>query len=322
MLHETMLDFFRRMELAGKHETVRGYRTGLTQYAAWLARQRLDPLQATTEHIRAFQRFLAEDYRSPDGAPLVRSTQVTRLSAVKSYYVWLARRGLILLDVSRKVKLPHIPRGMVRKDYLTLQEVTALLQTQARHCQKYSEGSYRWARECRDLALLCVAFASGRRRKGLRNLKVQDLNFERNELRCEREKGKAGRVLPICAWAMAIAKLYLAKARPVLDWRGDNDWLFVGERSPKVGNETFSQLLRRVQRQTVELDPDLQDLARKRLTPHSLRVSFATILFSGGCNIRSINELMMHEHLSTTARYTPIPLEDLRRVCRMAHPRA
>ena len=67
-------------------------------------------------------------------------------------------------------------------------------------------------------------------------------------------------------------------------------------------------VLDRAVAQTVAANPDLEQLAAKTITPHSLRVSFATLLFSGGANIRTIN--------------TPIPLEDLRRVCATAHPRS
>ncbi len=67
---------------------------------------------------------------------------------------------------------------------------------------------------------------------------------------------------------------------------------------------------------------DLTDLPGKRVTWHSLRVSFAGLLFSNGCDIRSVSELLLHRLLSTTAAYTPIPVDDLRRVFRTAHPRA
>ncbi len=63
-------------------------------------------------------------------------------------------------------------------------------------------------------------------------------------------------------------------------------------------------------------NPDLDELGRKTITAHSLRVTFASLLFQGGANIRTINELMMHEQLGTTARYTPVELNDLRKVCR------
>ena len=115
---------------------------------------------------------------------------------------------------------------------------------------------------------------------------------------------------------------YVERARPVLTRASANDWLFAGERPDRISEEAFVCVLERVRAATAKVNPDLEELADKHLTPHSLRVSFAKLLFDGGCNIRSINELMQHESLSTTARYTPIPLADLHRACRQAHPRA
>lgn len=234
----------------------------------------------------------------------------------------MERRGLIISDVSKAVKLPRKVSGMVRRDHLTLQETTAVLQTQAKQAQQYREGSYRWAKEIQGLALLCIAIATGRRRAGLRNLLVPWVNFDRNELRYERDKGKPGRVLPVTPWAMSILKVHIQQARPILDWHQGNEYLFVGRDTPRMGNTAISEVFEEAYRRAVEANPDLIELAAKRITPHSYRVSFATLLFGGGCTIRSVNELMMHESLSTTARYTPIPVEDMRRICRTAHPRA
>lgn len=128
--------------------------------------------------------------------------------------------------------------------------------------------------------------------------------------------------MPIATWANEILKKYLASARPILNWDVANDWLFVGERAAQMSPSHFCKLLTRIHRETVRQNPDLESLASKYLTPHSLRVSFALLLFQGGCNIRSINELMDHKSLSTTALYTPLNLDDLRRVCHKAHPRS
>jgi integrase len=72
----------------------------------------------------------------------------------------------------------------------------------------------------------------------------------------------------------------------------------------------------------VVLMPDGAIPAGHDLTPHSLRVSFAVLLFCGGASIRTINKLMLHDRLDTTARYTPVPLDDLHRTCLRAHPMA
>ncbi len=328
-MHPTMTAYLDALVLTGRAETARTYGEDLALLDRWLTRERIDALAATTEQLRGFQRYLAQEHRTPSGEPLSRGTQSRRVSAVRSYYRWLERRGLIVVDVARPLVRPKVRRLVTTaRDYLTLQEATALLQTEAERVAATKSGTTRWAQHVRNLAFLCVAIASGRRRGGLRNLRVSDLDQERDELRCEREKGKGGRVLPIARWAMSVACFYRERARPILDPEGASDVLFVSSSASGSGVGTrmnkpvIRRLIQRAHRDTVAANPDLVELAGKHLTTHSLRVSFATLLFSGGCNIRSINELMLHEHLETTARYTPVPLEDLRRACQAAHPRA
>ena len=321
-MHETMEQFRKHIEMEGSERTAESYAMALQQYHDWLLTKEVDPLRATTEDVKQYQRWLAEEYQSPRGSTLALNTQANRLACVKSYYRWLERKGLILADISRKVSLPKIRRSVTSRDHLTLQEVTAILQTQMKRSTKFVEGSFRWAREIEGLCLLSLAVACGRRRRALLHLRTSDLNFERNEIRIEHEKGKAGRVVPVAQWAMTVAKKYVESARPILNWYFENTWLFVGERSPQMSASMFSRLLHTIRRETVKHNPDLEELTRKHLTPHCLRVSFATLLFKGGCNIRSINELMDHENLTTTARYIPLQLEDLRRVCQNAHPRS
>jgi integrase/recombinase XerD len=321
-MHQTIDDFTTSLRLEGRETTAAGYRHTLHFYDDWLRARGLDALRVTTDQIREYQRWLAEEYRSPGGQPLSRGSQVTRLSVVKSFYAWLERRGLVVRDPSAAVRLPRVPKGMVRKDHLDLQEATALLQTAARHVQQFKEGSYRWARELQGLALLCTAIATGRRRTALRNLRVPWVNVERNEIRYERDKAKPGRVLPVTPWAMSILALHLGRGRPILDWHRDNDHLFVGRDTPRLGANTIGEIFDQAYRDTVAENPDLTELAAKRITPHSFRVSYATLLFGGGCTIRSVNELLDHASLSQTARYCPLGVEDMRRVCRTAHPRA
>jgi len=255
--------------------------------------------------------------------PLARTTQAMRLAAIASLFNFLERRDFIQHNPAREIKRPRIPTAPTRKDYLDLQEATALLQCQAQRVATHKEGSYLSALHHRDLTLLCLALATGRRCLGLVSLKHDQLDLKRRELRVNYEKGRAGRVLPVIGWAINVCAEYMQKARPrLLKGRVDAGWLFPGNRHEHVARGTFANMLGRLHARAADENPDLEAFAEKHLSPHCLRVSFATLLFKGGCDIRSVNELMLHRNLSTTARYTPIPLEDLRRVVRVAHPRA
>ncbi|GMV83382.1 MAG: hypothetical protein AMXMBFR7_45660 [Planctomycetota bacterium] len=324
-MHVILDQYLKALEVAGRASTARSNRRVLDRFDAYLRAQGLeDPLQATEERLRAFQRFLAEDYRRPDTRrALAKATQATWVSVVKAFYLWAYRRGMLGVDPARRLKPPRIVRRKVKADPLDQQETMAFLQTQAQRVATRTHGSRSWAVECRNLALLALAFATGRRRESLQDLRVGDLDFTRNEVRVEWEKGQAGRVLPVAAWAMQLVRPYLEHARPVLLGHGpDPGWIFLGARTERICGEYLGRLIQALQAQTVEAHPDLDELAAKKLSSHSTRVTFATVLFRNGADIRGINELLLHRRLSTTAKYTPLHVDDLRRACRAAHPRA
>ena len=322
-MHQTVIEFLKSVEDAGRKGSVESYELALRSYDGWVESQHADPVSATLETLQRFQQWLADDYRQADGSPLKRSTQVTRLTPVLSFYRWMERKGLILCNPAKGLKLPKMPRRNTPKDYLDLQEATALIQTQAKKVLKCAEGSWKWAEESRNLALICLALATGRRRASLLTLKTGQLDMQRCELRIDWEKGKAGRVLPVAKWAVDVCGIFLGVARArLLQGRADKEYLFPGSMNDHCAPMSFYGVLLRLHKRAAVENPDLEGFSGKHISPHSLRVSFATLLFKGGCNIRGVNELMLHSCLTTTARYTPIPLEDLRRVCRFAHPRA
>ena len=322
-MHPTISAYLDHLTLDGRPNTARGYGECLQQFDAWLAARGVIPDQATADDLRAYQRYLATDYRSPrSGRLLAKTTQATRLAAVQAYFSWLDAQGLLVANPAEGLTIRYPAARTVQKDYLTVQEATALVQTQAALVEAERQGNRRWALQVRNLAAVCLALATGRRRSGLLAFHVDYIDRTRNEARCEREKGQVGRVAPVAAWAMTAVGTYLDQARPLLDRWDANPFLFVGKLTPQWQGQGFAKMLAKLHQETATRNPDLTDLATKRITPHSLRVSFATMLFQGGCTIRSINELMLHAKLSTTARYTPIPLEDLRRTCRQVHPRA
>lgn len=322
-MEQAMMDFLKTLESEGRESTAAPYELALRHLNEWLEKQHVAVLGATSEQLQAFQCWLADEYKTADGKRLKKSTQQTRLIPVLAFYRWAERLRLILSNPAKKLKLPKVPRRNTPKDYVDLQEATALIQTQARRVVACKVGSFKWAEESRNLAIISMALATGRRRQSLLSLTLNHVDLQRNELRIEWEKGKAGRVLPVAKWAMDIVRIYLNGARRrLIGNREDKGYLFPGTVNEVVAGESFRGTLERIHHRAVEENPDLEGFGDKHLSPHSLRVSFATLLFKGGCNIRSVNELMLHSSLSTTARYTPIPLEDLRRACRLAHPRA
>lgn len=321
--HPAVAAYLAALEANGRASTANTYGHYFRMFERWLAANGIDLMRATTSELAGFQLWLAADRIAYSGEPRSRTTQATAVIVVKSLYAWLLRRSHIVHDPAKDLIIPSRPKNRtVRKDLLTLQEATALIQTQAGLIDEHKEGGQYRALEVRNLALICLAIATGRRVHGLVAVRVDEIDLDRNELRVDREKSRTGRVLPVAPWAMMTVQKYLVEARPVILKGKSSPWLFVGQNSTVLCTRAVAFVLDEAVKATIKRNPDLTELPMKRVTTHSLRVSFASLLFQGGCNIRSINELMLHQTLTTTARYTPIALADLRRVLVNAHPRA
>jgi len=315
-------DYVTDLVLRHRLGTAKTVQEPLIRVHRWLANKGVEALTATALDLQGYQGYLATDYRTPAGAPIARSTLATHIAILKSWYRWLAMHGRIVADPSRRLAVRHVPSRVVLREPLSLQEATALVQTQSAIVDQSPQGSFTRAVAVRNLAAICLGLATGRRVAGMTTLQVADIDLERNELRVAREKGRTGRVLPLAGWAVEVVRTYIQQARPLLAKTHDTPWLFLNRSGDApISRDGLQWTLEELLAATIKANPDLDELPGKRISWHSLRVSFATMLFSNGCDIRSVNELMLHRSLSTTARYTPIPVDDLRQALRTAHPR-
>jgi site-specific recombinase XerD len=322
-VHPGITSYLASLRAADKASTAATNAGFLRLLTRWLEPQTIDVLHATASDLARYQLWLANEHRTRHGEALARSTQATAILVVKALYRWLVKRGVLLSDPAAALVPAEAPKRLtVAKDHMSQQEAIALLDTGAKRVQDAKPESIAHALRLRDLAIIAVALATGRRCHGLCDLELAHLDAERSELRVDREKGKTGRVLPMAAWAMAVVQRYRAQARPRLLGERESPYLFVSSRADRLCERAVACLLDDAIRTTIAANPDLIDLPRKRISTHSLRVTFAVTLFANGCGIRSLNELMLHANLTTTAQYTPIPLEDLRRVLLAKHPRA
>ena len=322
--HPAIVAFLTHLRDGGRMRSAATYSGYFVPFEAWCAGRGLDLLHATHDDLVAYQCAVAVSCHVRTGEPLSGCTRVTRNVAVCVLYRWLYRRGVLLFNPAAKLRLPTIPRRLtVAKDHLSQQEVMALLQTLTARVEEQVNGTIPWARELRNLALMATAIATGRRCEGLVTLRVTDLDLERHELRVAREKSRTGRVLPVAAWCIDVLRRYLQEARAiVLGPHRTSDFLFPTRKAAGICGRSLTEILHVAIQETIRRNPDLIHLPRKRISTHSLRVSFASMLFANGCNIRSINELMLHANLSTTSLYVPLGVAELRRALLMAHPRA
>lgn len=323
MISDSIIDaYVTYLHGLGRQSTARKVMQYLTAYGAFLASRGQTFTTATVSGAEAYQAHLARPTAGTRGRGLARSTQAVRLGALRSFHRWLRRRGHALIDPMATLDLPRLPRRTVATEHLTQQEAQALMDTAMAATTASPTGSKSWAVAWRTAAMIAMAMATGRRIAGLCSLQLADLDPDRLELRVAREKGHRGRVLPVAAWAVGIVIQYRDHARPVLLRSRTSAALFLGERDEHISEGSFREHLAALLQQASVTNPDLPGFTTKRITPHSLRVTCARLLFTNGCPIRSVNEILLHRQLSTTTQYTPVFLEELRRAIIGVHPRA
>lgn len=322
-MHDLIRTYLDHLTASGKASTAATYGGHLERLESWAVNAGIDLADLTPDILARFQLWLANSYRTADNAPLADSTQASVIAVIRSWCRWLHRRGHLSHDPAHRLVPPKLPdRPSVTADPLSQQEAFALLATAQRIVADATPGSIPWAIAHRNLALMALAIATGRRVQGLCDLQVADIEFQRAEVRVSWEKGKAGRVLPAARWAIAAVRAYCMEARRLLLGDRTSPHLFVSQRIGQVDKRTVAYVLDDLLAATIAANPDLTDLRAKRITTHSLRATFATLLHRGGCSIRSINAMMLHASLDQTAQYTPVPLDDLRRAIVAHHPRS
>ena len=221
------------------------------------------------------------------------------VSAIRTYYGFLAGEGKVKDDPSDRLESPR--RGRVLPDTLSVQEVEALL------AAPKVEQSLAW----RDRALLELAYGAGLRVSELCGLGLTDLLLSENLVRILGKGGKQ-RLVPIGRSVIGAVSVYLHTMRPTLDRGKSRNRVLLNVRGEPLSRVGAWGIVRRAtQRAGIT----------KRVTPHTLRHSFATHLLEGGADLRAVQEMLGHADLSTTQIYTHVDREYLRSIHKQFHPR-
>ena len=221
------------------------------------------------------------------------------VSAIRTYYGFLAGEGRVSNDPSDRLESPR--RGRVLPDILTVTEVESLL------AAPKLEQPLAW----RDRALLELAYGAGLRVSELCGLGLPDLLLADNLVRVFGKGGKE-RLVPIGRSVIGAASVYLHQMRPLLDRGKSKNRVLLNARGEPLSRVGAWGVVRRATEQAG---------ITKRVTPHTLRHSFATHLLEGGADLRAVQEMLGHADLSTTQIYTHVDREYLRSVHKQFHPR-
>ena len=287
--------------------SISSYRRDLRRYEEFcLSKNLSDPKQITSQNISDFLvqlRLGTEDHRALSATSAART-----LIAVRGFHAFLAREGLTPSDPARAVKPPSATKQLPKA--LSFPEIEALLNAVGVDAQGDLS-----VLMIRDRALLELLYGTGARISELINLSVDEVAHlsSQNPILRLHGKGDKQRLVPVGKPAMAALDAYLVRSRPVLAKSGKGTpALFLNARGGKLSRQSAWQIL--------------QDAAERaglagKVSPHTMRHSFATHLLENGADVRVVQELLGHASVTTTQIYTMVTVDQLREVYATAHPR-
>jgi integrase/recombinase XerD len=294
-----VLDFLAYLELERglSQNTLQSYRSDLLQFGAYLHERGTTAEDAGPEDVSGFLTHLAT---GNGHAPVATATIQRKAAALRSFYKHLRREGIRESDPTASLSSPR--RSQKLPNVLGRSEVKRLLEQ--------PKGTDPIA--LRDRALLELMYACGLRASEAVDLEPSALDLRDGVARV-RGKGSKERLVPVGRIAAKAVEAYLARGRPPLVGARSEPRLFVNFRGGKLSRQGLYKIIARHAKSA--------GLAGK-MSPHTLRHTFATHLLAGGCDLRSVQEMLGHADVSTTQLYTHLSNQHLKEVYFSAHPRA
>jgi integrase/recombinase XerD len=295
-----VLDFLAYLEFERglSRNTLEAYRSDLLQLGAHLERTGTGALEAGHAELADFVASLATG--SDDRPPVAAATLQRKVACLRSFYRHLRRQDMIVDDPTAHLRAPR--QGRRLPQVLTRGEVASLLDQ-----PKGTEPP-----ALRDRALLELMYACGLRASEAIGLEINDVDLDDGILRA-RGKGSKERLVPVGSEASRALALYLTRGRPRLVGDRLEPRLFVNHRGAGLTRQGLYKIVQRHARSAG---------LEHKMSPHTLRHTFATHLLAGGCDLRSLQEMLGHADIATTQVYTHLSAERLKDVYFEAHPRA
>ncbi len=229
------------------------------------------------------------------------TTIARKVAAARSFFGFLKAEGIIKVDPTENMSSPSVGKSLPKP--ISISQVRQLLDQPAKLPTLEAK---------RDKAMLELLYASGMRISELVSLNLDDVNTEEGFVRCF-GKGNKERIVPIHEGAAQTVKEYKEETRPKLAHKKIGTALFLNPRGDRLTRQGFWQKLKEYAK-SANLDT--------KISPHTLRHSFATHMLSGGADLRAVQELLGHANISTTQVYTHLTTEHVRRTYEKSHPRA
>lgn len=280
-----------RVERGLADNTVRAYSKDLARFFHFLEKLKISPLIVSADQIAEYVNHL--------GKWLSSRSVARNISATKTFFRFLVSEGWMEKNPARLVETPRLSKRL--PGVLSKQEVEDLL---AQPDSSHVGGQ-------RDHAMLEILYATGLRVSELVGLKLLDINLEAGYVRTL-GKGSKERIVPMGDKAIGAVREYVSGGRLKLKKGLNSPYLFLNFRGRPLTRQGFWKILRKYGKKTG---------IRKKITPHSLRHSFASHLLEAGADLRSVQVMLGHADISTTQIYTHVTRERLKELHEKCHPR-
>ncbi len=284
-------DFIESLKSYGySNHTIRNYSIDLSQFISFLKNKGKGIENTTHIDIRD---FIGERLKERNS----KTSIARKLSSIRSFFGFLVEKKVLESNPSEVISTPKLDKKL--PSFLSEKEAINLL------------GEGKNLAEKRDICIIELLYSSGLRVSELVSLNWEDVNLKNRVIKVK-GKGKKERIVPFGTYAERRLKEWFRLRFEINKGNIDEEPLFINMRGKRLTERSVERI---VGRYGIEL-------IGKRITPHSLRHSFATHLLMRGADLRTIQELLGHESLETTQRYTHLNIKELKEIYQRTHPRS
>ena len=291
---KAVADFLRHLrERNASPHTIKAYKQDLSLFAAYAGLRGWKQI----DHI-AVRGFLSRLYENG----LSKTSVARALAAVRSLYRWLAREGVVEQNPAKLVATPKLPKKLPRVP--TIEEVNSVIDGEMPEVAAFPE---------RDRLMLELLYGCGIRNSELTGINLDDIRLSAEAILIH-GKGKKQRYVPFGDSVKAALAAYLPERQKLLAATGKNSSaLLINRRGGQLTTRSVGRIIKQIV-VAKGLSPDVH--------PHTLRHAFGTHMLEEGADLRAIQELLGHERLATTQRYTQLSMKHVLQVYDQTHPRA